>query len=148
MYSFSKIVYFAVGNKSQKICYTTHLSSLSQSCCWILAIWLHTKSWIAQMFMIIHLSSSLEGDMKICSTQTIHVTLGRHKFSGLNKSSTLPINWANVYYTKSWSTKFYGAKLWTLRHDVWRETWRFVSRTRDFSGPIIFLYLSYQLCEV
>ena len=42
----------------------------------------------------IHLLPSLEGDMKICSTQRIHVARGRHEFSWLNKSACLPINWA------------------------------------------------------
>ena len=40
-----------------------------------------------------HLFLSLEGDMKICSTQKIYVARGqnpwRHEFSGLNKSSCL-----------------------------------------------------------
>ena len=49
----------------------------------------------------IHLLPSLEGDMKICSAQKIHVargrTRGRHEFSGLNKSSCLPTNWVSNF---------------------------------------------------
>ena len=44
----------------------------------------------------IHLLSSLEGDMKICSTQEIHVAWGRHEFLGLNKSSCLPSSETHV----------------------------------------------------
>ena len=36
----------------------------------------------------------------------------------------------------------------TLRHDVWRETRRFVLTPRDRSRPIIFIYSSYQFHEV
>ena len=113
---------------------------------------------------------------------------GRHGFSGLNKSSCLPTNWAIncllyrklkenflsgehalnrsfVYFGLSFSVSdTWRAKhvLWrhspgrrsvvpwdtTGKHDVWRETRRFVLPPRDFSRPIIFLYSSYQLYEV
>ena len=43
---------------------------------------------------IIHLLPSLEGDMKICPTPKIHVARGIHDFSGWDKSSCLPTNWA------------------------------------------------------
>ena len=42
---------------------------------------------------IIHLLPILEGDMKICPTQKIHVAM-RHEFSRFDKSSCLPTNWA------------------------------------------------------
>ena len=42
----------------------------------------------------IHLLPSLEGDTKICPTLKIHVARGRHEFSGWDKSSCLPTNWA------------------------------------------------------
>ena len=32
--------------------------------------------------------------MKVCPTQKIHVARGRHEFSGWDKSSCLPTNWA------------------------------------------------------
>ena len=115
---------------------------------------------------------------------------GRHGFSGLNKSSCLPTNWAIncllyrklkenflsgehsitlnrsfVYFGLSFSVSdTWRAKhvLWrhspgrhskvpwdtTGRHDVWRETRRFVLPPRDCSRPIIFLYSSYQFYEV
>ena len=47
---------------------------------------------------IIHLLPSLEGDMKICSTQKIHVAWRRHEFSGLNKSSCVSTYWAMNCY--------------------------------------------------
>ena len=43
----------------------------------------------------INLLPSFEGDMKICFTQkNWYVTRGRYEFSGWNKSSCLPTNWA------------------------------------------------------
>ena len=66
---------------------------------------------------IIHLWPSLEGGMKICSTQKIHVARGRHKFSGLNKFSCLPTNLAINCYTKSWNTMLHGVERCAVRHD-------------------------------
>ena len=49
---------------------------------------------IRQNTNFIHLLPNLEGDMKICPTQKIHVARGRHEFSGWDKSLCLPTNWA------------------------------------------------------
>ena len=113
---------------------------------------------------------------------------GRHEFSGWNKSSCLPTNWAincllyrklktnlssrkhalnrsfayfglSFSVSETWRAKhvlwrhspsYRSAVPWdtTGRHDVWRETRRFVLTPRDFSRPIIFLYSSCQLYEV
>ena len=79
---------------------------------------------------------------------------GRHEFSGCDKSSCLPTNWAiNCLLYREAVARRYTAQCvvpWdtTGKHDVWRETRRFVLPPRDFSRPIIFLYSSYQLYEV
>ena len=109
---------------------------------------LSTKVWYsgAVWVDIIHLLLSLEGDMKICPTQKIHVARGTNlhvsRLTG-QLIFIIPKGEARRYTAQSvvpWDT--------TGNHDVWRETRRFVFPPGDFSRPIIFLYSSCQLYEV
>ena len=81
-----------------------------------------------------HPRAKPEGDINFLGGTNLHV-------SRLTRQLT-------VYYTESWSTTLYSAERCAVKHDVWRETRRFVFPPRDFSRPIIFLKSSYQLYEV
>ena len=98
-----------------------------------------------------HLLPSLEGDMKICSTYyqgNMHCIEVLHTLAFHSKGVRLgvqikPVLWRHNPCRCS-------AVPWDMtgRHDVWRETQRFVLPPRDFSRQIIFLYLSYYFYEV
>ena len=108
----------------------------------------------APLLDTIHLLSSLERDMKICPTKKIHVTPGRHvyvRWDQIVMSPDLPNNLLFII-PKAEARRYTAQNVepgdTTGRHDVWRETRRFIFPPRDFSRAIIFLYSSYQLYEV